>query len=195
MTYSLVAIPIQEDLILLNNLRNYIYQNDFRFKNKQLGSDTHITLTSLVMNEVQIDGLKQLLEKNVERMKPFTLTNKDWELTKENKEPNYKIDRPYTWIALKFPKLKSLYELLDTLTKELGVNNSGEYIKKVMEIESTGKDGEYIANHINLSNYTRIERADECWDYFNQKLPKRVTFNRLALRDEKGNILFTLTMK
>ena len=180
--------------MVLNRLRNYIYTSGFRFKNKELNSDTHITLASLVMSEHQIDELEQLLRKNMYRIKQFTLASSNWELTKENKDANYKINKPYTWIAIRFPQLKPLYKLLDALTKELGVNNNMEYIQKVMEIEGTAEAGEYIANHINLSNYTRREKADECWAFFNKQLPNYITFDRLALRDEKGSLLFTFKM-
>ena len=75
MNYTLVAIPTEKDLTILNDLRNYVYQNDFRFRNKPLDSDTHITLTALLMNEAKTEELKQLIEKNIDRLILFLDTS------------------------------------------------------------------------------------------------------------------------
>lgn len=193
MKYTLVAIPPEEDLKILNNLRSYIYQNNFRFKNKSLDSDTHITLTEVVLEEKEIDILKSYLLKNIHLLKSFSIDQSEWILTKEIKEPNYKMNVPYVWIALKFSQRKEIYNVLDRLTKEIGVNNNGEYIKNVKQIEGNITDEECIANHINLSNYNRIDKADECWNYFNDNLPKEIRFNRIGLRDESGKLIFVLS--
>ena len=72
----------------------------------------------------------------------------------------------------------------------MGINRNSEYISNVKRIEK--KENEFIANHINLSNYTRREKADECWNYFNKRLPKKIVFDTLALRDLDGNHLFEI---
>lgn len=192
MKYTLVAIPQEEDLKILNNLRSYIYQNNFRFKNKSLDSDTHITLTEVVLEEKEIDILKSYLLKNIHLLKSFSIDQSEWILTKEIKEPNYKMNVPYVWIALKFPQRKEIYNVLDRLIKEIEMNNNEEYIKNVKQIEGDATDEECIANHINLSNYNRIDKANECWNYFNDNLPKEIRFNKIGLRDESGELIFVL---
>lgn len=192
MNYSLVAIPTEKDLEFLNNLRNFIYQNDFRFKNKKLDSDTHLTLTDVKMDESKIEELKEAIQANIYKLKPFTIKKKEWVLTKEDTEPNYKFDNSYTWIALKFPQRKDIYQELDRITKELGINNNEEYINNVKKIVGDGEKNDYIANHINLSNYTRRDRASSCYNYFNNNLPEEISFNKIALRDIKGNFIFIL---
>ncbi len=192
MNYTLVVIPTERDLKFLNNLRNYIYQNDFRFKNKPLDSDTHITIANIEMDEDKIAELKETLQANIHKLKPFTIKKEEYILTKEDKEPNYKFDNPYTWIALKFPQRKDIYQELDRITKELGINNNEEYINNVRRIERDIEEKDYIANHINLSNYTRRDRANDCWNYFNDNLPKEILFNKIGLRDEKGKIIFII---
>lgn len=189
MVCHIVAIPKTKDLEIIDNLRSYIYQNNFRFKNKPLSSDTHITLAEIDIKASEIQELKNaLLAISIEM--PFHITNKEWILTKENKEPNYKYANPYTWIALKFPQRKKLYQQVDDLTKRLGVNNNEKYISDVKKIEKT--ESEYIGNHINLSNYTRRERSEECWQYFNKNLPMDIAFDTLALRNLDGSHLFEI---
>jgi hypothetical protein len=184
-----VAIPKKEDLEILNNLRNHIYQNDFRFKNKLLGSDTHMTIAEVEIDNAQVEILEQKLLNEVEAL-PFSLDENDWILTKEDKEPNYKHDHPYTWIALKFPKREDLFKQVESVIDSMGINKNTEYIANIKRIEKASDD--YIANHINLSNYTRREKADECWEYFNKNLPKKIIFDTLALRNLKGRHLFEL---
>ncbi len=189
MIYHIVAIPKKEDLEIINNLRNYIYQNDFRFKNKPLGSDTHMTIAEADIDDTHIDILKKKLLDNIEAL-PFSLGEDEWVLTREDKGPNYKQENPYTWIALKFPKREALFREVESVIEDMEINRNQEYISNARKIEN--KEDEYIANHVNLSNYTRREKADECWEYFNQNLPKKMEFNVLALRDLKGNHLFEL---
>ncbi len=47
---------------------------------------------------------------------------------------------------------------------------------------------------MNLSNYTRREKADECWNYFNNKLRNQITFDKIALRSEDGRLLLTIPL-
>ena len=192
MIYHIVAIPEEKDLKHLNNLRNYIYTNDFRYKNKPLNSGTHITLT-----EVNIDDIKRLqtkLESISDTLEPFIIYDSEWELTKKDMEPNYKINKPYTWIALKFSQRKEIYTQLDRITKDMGINNNDNYINKVKRISGLVNDQECIANHINLANYTKREKADECWNYFKENLPNSLYFNKIALRDQGGELLFIVAL-
>jgi hypothetical protein len=188
MTYHIVAIPEEKDLNLLNNLRNYIYQNDYRFKNKPITTDTHITLTEVNTDDIQI--LKNKLESISRTLKPFTIYQKEWELTKKDIQPNYKIDKPYTWIALIFPQRKEIYTKLNSITKDMGINNNDNYINNVKRIAGLIKDEECIANHINLANYTKREKADECWNYFKENLSGSIGFDRIALKDNEGKLFF-----
>jgi hypothetical protein len=188
MTYHIVALPREKELRLLNELRSYIYQNNFLLRNRSLSSSTHITLT-----EVEIENTEELekeLQKNSKLLKAFSIDENQWVLTKEDQEPNYKVDKPYTWIALRFPQRKEIYTKLDEITKGLGINRNERYIQKVKKIQENLKDEDCIANHMNLANYTKREKANECWEYFNKKLPKEIPFDRIALRDLKGNLIF-----
>lgn len=189
MTYHIVAIPQEKDLKILNKLRNYIYLNNYRFKNKPITSDTHITISEIDIEESRIEELKNVLSKTIKHI-PFELTDTEWEVVKENKEPNCKQDKPYTWIALKFPQIKKLYAEVDSITRDMSINGNQRYIDNVKIIEK--KEGDYIGNHINLSNYTRREKANECWQYFKDNLPNKITFNKIALRDLKGNHIFEI---
>ena len=107
MIYHLVVIPKKEDLEILNNLRNYISQNNFRFKNKPISSDTHMTIAEVDIEDYSINTLKDILTSSITAL-PFSITEDEWILTKEEKEPNYKQDNPYTWIAIKIPKRRTL---------------------------------------------------------------------------------------
>jgi hypothetical protein len=189
MIYHLVVIPKKEDLEILNNLRNYISQNNFRFKNKPISSDTHMTIAEVDIEDYSINTLKDILTSSITAL-PFSITEDEWILTKEEKEPNYKQDNPYTWIAIKIPKREELYKQVEKVIDQMGINRNSEYISNVKRIEK--KENEFIANHINLSNYTRREKADECWNYFNKRLPKKIVFDTLALRDLDGNHLFEI---
>jgi len=194
MIAHIVAIPTNKDLEYLNSLRLYIYENDFRFNNKSSVSDTHITLSEVSLEETQIQNLEESIKNNIFNLKTFAISKEEWTLTNEPKEPNYRSDQPYTWIALKFPQRKDLYLELERVTNELGINNNEEYIKNVKRIEEHIKDSECLANHMNLSNYTRREKADECWNYFNNKLRNQITFDKIALRSEDGRLLLTIPL-
>lgn len=196
MIYHIAALPREQDLKLLNKIRDYVYKNGFRFSDKPLGSDTHITLTEVNLDESdsEVDKLYQYLQSNISSIKAFSLNNSEWKLTKKLQSPNYKIDKPYTWIALKFSQRAEIYNVLDRLTKEFNVNNNREYIENVKKIEGNISDSECIANHINLSNYTKVEKADECWEYFNNKLPQMVFFDKIILRNVKGEEIFRLNL-
>ena len=194
MIAHIVAIPTNKDLEYLNSLRLYIYENDFRFSNKSSVSDTHITLSEISLEEAQIQNLEESIKNNLSNLKGFTISKEEWTLTKEDKEPNYRSDKPYTWIALKFSQRKDLFLELERITNELEINNNDEYIKNVKNIEEDIKDNECLANHMNLSNYTRREKADECWNYFNNKLPNKITFDKIALRSEDGRLLLTIPL-
>jgi len=194
MIAHIVAIPTNKDLEYLNSLRLYIYENDFRFNNKSSVSDTHITLSEVSLEDTQIQNLEESIKNNIFNLKTFAISKEEWTLTNEPKEPNYRSDQPYTWIALKFPQRKDLYLELERVTNELGINNNEEYIKNVKRIEEHIKDSECLANHMNLSNYTRREKADECWNYFNNKLRNQITFDKIALRSEDGRLLLTIPL-
>ena len=59
MKYTLVAIPQDNILKKINEIRNYLYLNDFRYKNRPLKDDSHITLAQVEINDVQsIDAIK-----------------------------------------------------------------------------------------------------------------------------------------
>jgi len=149
MIYHLVVIPKKEDLEILNNLRNYISQNNFRFKNKPISSDTHMTIAEVDIEDYSINTLKDILTSSITAL-PFSITEDEWILTKEEKEPNYKQDNPYTWIAIKIPKREELYKQVEKVIDQMGINRNSEYISNVKRIEK--KENEFIANHINLSN-------------------------------------------
>lgn len=121
---------------------------------------------------------------------PFNITKDEWILTKEEKEPNYKQNNPYTWIAIKITKREELYTQVEKVINQMGINRNNEYISNVKRIEK--KENKFIANHINLSNHTRREKANKCWNFLNKRLSKKIVFDTLALRDLDENHLFKI---
>lgn len=185
--FHIVALPESKALRQINVLREFVYQHGFRFVNKSVGSDTHVTCAQLeAENVAQVEGALKSLATT---LKSFITSSSEWQLVNEIKEPNVKFPQSYSWIALRFPRQTEIVLAFDQLLSDLNVNDNSSYVAAVQAIENKPNEKFLgLGDHLNLSNYTRIERAEECCRYFKENLPESITFDRITIRDEKGNL-------
>lgn len=183
--FHIVALPKSEDLRKLNDLRNYFYSNSFRFSNEPTKSDTHITLAQGSCNKTQIPDLKERIMRELTTCKPFNISYT--RVTKDERMPVAgKCNFSSYWIALLFDdkNLKRLGKEIDTILKEKGMSTTAEYISKILSDLHKGQklQKEVIANHINLCNYCRPEKADEAVELIVKSVTKEITIDRIAFR-------------
>lgn len=73
MSYTIVALPEDNVLKELQSIRNFFYENNFRYQNKPVSDKAHISLS--VINDNLTDLFISKLTKIFEWEKPFNLTN------------------------------------------------------------------------------------------------------------------------
>jgi hypothetical protein len=73
MSFTIVALPEEKTLKELNILKNYFYQNGFRYINKECKENAHITMLQL-SSQIPSNFYKQLQDLIVLNH-PFSLEN------------------------------------------------------------------------------------------------------------------------
>ena len=100
------------------------------------------------------------------------------------------------WVALYFKdsNLQNLAKLIDEYLIDKGISLTKEYVKALgldPEIDLYSK----IADHMNLCNYARVERAEEARKYVLKNAPKSFLIDTVALRNEVGEIVWEIKLK
>jgi hypothetical protein len=189
--YHIVALPDDNNLKKLNLIRHYLYTNGFRYDNNAPKNDVHITLCQINTenSKLVLEDFKQSIER-----KGFKKFNVKYDhITNKLKEPNIMYPLGNSWIALFFKddNLKDLAKELDTVLKILTISATEDYIAPFRtDIDQDIYD--LTANHLNLCNYALPERSLEASNYIENEAPKNFEIDKIALRDEKGKILWTI---
>lgn len=183
--FYIVALPKADDIEKLNKLRNYFYVNNFRYANKPNKSDAHITLAQGICEEFQIDSLRSIFESSIKNWKPFKVSYTRITSDKRGPVPG-KCEYENAWVALLFDdqRLRKLSEQIDSVLDEQKMSVTSEYVSKIVTDLYSGENlnREVIANHINLCNYCRPEKAKEAVALIENKAPKEITIDRIAYR-------------
>lgn len=183
--FHIVALPKAGDLKKLNELRDYFYLNDFRYTNKPNKSDAHLTLAQGTCEGQQVEELKAQSELALKNWEPFKINYT--KITSDRRGPvTGKCEHDNCWVALLFDDeiLKSLSKEIDSVLRGQNYSTTTEYSSKIISELYNGRElqREVIANHINLCNHCRPEKAEEAVKLIEESVPKEITLDRVAFR-------------
>ncbi len=197
MTGNILIKPFNIEQI--QKIKDEVYSNGSRFTIKPHGATPHITIGQFRTNE--IEDLEIVLNELAKEHR-FVIKRNEWVLTKKFQSANHLMNKDYYWLALLFENnkyLMSLYQKCDELMKKYGINDNESYLENVRKVKEITdhvqineiKDSDCIANHLNISNYTRPEKAEECWEYIDLNLPQILEFGVLlvSLQEKEPSII------
>ena len=203
MSYTIVALPKDQYLIKLNTIKNYFYLNDFRYTIKTCQENAHITL-------LQLDwDIPDTLEEDIKHLLKKEKINLIWDFSIVLQEHTwiYKFpewaDKYPKWcgrFALFFPNNQQfikIAQIIRKLTIELGIDISLKYAQNIANAQGYSTKNlnifNYLANHMNICNYIRLEKMKEAESFFKEKFQyTKILFDRIALVDNKQNILWSI---
>jgi hypothetical protein len=195
--FHIVALPRQDILNKLNDLRDYFYLNNFRFTNKPNKSDAHITLVQGTCEKSQIEELKVHFEHTLDNWKPFQVSYT--KVTSDRRGPVAdKCEYDNCWVALLFDDedLKRLGREADSVLREQNVSTTAEYTSKILSGLYIGRElqRDVIANHINLCNHCRPEKASEVVELIEKVVPKDIAIDRIAFRRTDATLSWVIDL-
>jgi len=207
MKYTLVALPQNDILEKLNNIRNYLYNNWFRYTNKPLKDNSHITLAQVEISDInKMEEIKNQFQKQLQNQWKFKITYKEV-INREHKRiydrPEFLAKYP-NWcsrIALLFEdkNLKELAQKLIAYSKELWIDTTYLYAKDIAtsqwKIIEKKNCIEYVADHINICNYARLEKAGEAREYFIEEFKGDIIIDKIWLVSETKELQRTISFK
>ena len=203
MSYTIVALPKDQYLIKLNTIKNYFYLNNFRYTIKTCQENTHITL-------LQLDwDIPDTLEEDIKHLLKKEKINLIWDFSIVLQE--------HTWIykfpewADKYPKWCGRFTLffpnnqqfikiaqkIRKLTIKLGIDISLKYAQNIANAQDYPTETlnifNYLANHMNICNYIRLDKMKEAESFFKENFQDtKIPFDKIALVDNKQNILWSI---
>ena len=205
MSYTIVALPKDPYLIKLNTIKNYFYLNNFRYTIKTCQENAHITL-------LQLDwDIPDTLEEDIKHLLKKEKINLIWDFSIVLQE--------HTWIykfpewANKYPKWCGRFTLffpnnqqfikiaqkIRKLTIKLGIDISLKYAQNIANAQGYPTENlnifNYLANHMNICNYIRLDKMKEAESFFKEKFQyTKIPFDKIALIDNKQNILWSISL-
>lgn len=181
-TFTIVALPEESELSALNEIRNYLYTNNFRYVSKPNTSDVHISLTQAKLSSGMINRLKADIQKELIQTKSFQITVT--QITSELRPPSEKCPKGHGWVALLFDddQLWDLHIHLRQVLQESRCDDTQDYINSIMSLVPKLNPRDCIANHLNLANYCRPERTEAAAKYVQDYAPTIIPIDRIALR-------------
>ncbi len=203
MSYTIVALPKDQYLIKLNTIKNYFYLNNFRYTIKTCQENAHITL-------LQLDwDIPDTLEEDIKHLLKKEKINLIWDFSIVLQEHTwiYKFpewaDKYPKWcgrFALFFPNNQQFIKIaqkIRKLTIKLGIDISLKYAQNIANAQGYSTENlnifNYLANHMNICNYIRLDRMKEAESFFKEKFQyTKILFDRIALIDNKQNILWSI---
>jgi hypothetical protein len=188
--FTIVALPEEKTLQRLNDVRKKFYSEGFRYIDKPSESDAHITLASGVSNYDVFEKIKTDLTTLLKEYKSFSIS---WaNIVNETTPPNSKCKFAYNWVALIFDdqSLRDFSNEINFYLQNQNISQTDRYVKNIENInfsrKSTIETYGDIANHMNLCNYCKPEKATEAENIINEKIPKTFLIDRIALRLKDG---------
>lgn len=203
MSYTIVALPKDQYLIKLNTIKNYFYLNNFRYTIKTCQENAHITL-------LQLDwDIPDTLEEDIKHLLKKEKINLIWDFSIVLQEHTwiYKFpewaDKYPKWcgrFALFFPNNQQFIKIaqkIRKLTIKLGIDISLKYAQNIANAQGYSTENlnifNYLANHMNICNYIRLDRMKEAESFFKEKFQyTKILFDKIALVDNKQNILWSI---
>ncbi len=200
MGLTLVALPEDNVLQQLNQLKSYYYQNWFRATSKPCTENSHITLLELkhkIPPIFQTELKKLLAEEPAITLTKFHVFSKEHTWVSEIPELAEKFPNGCGRFTLLFPqnqKLVSLVKKIRKLALACDIDRSLEYVHKILEATWEKKVRvnifDYLCNHMNLCNYIHFDRVWEAKAIFEKTFQaQEIVFDKVALVDGKHKIL------
>lgn len=203
MSYTIVALPKDPYLIKLNTIKNYFYLNNFRYAIKTCQENAHITLLQLDWDipDTLEEDIKHLLKKEkINLIWDFSIVLQ--EHTWIHKFPEW-TDKYPKWcgrFTLFFPNNQQFIKIaqkIRKLTIKLGIDISLKYAQNIANAQGYSTENlnifNYLANHMNICNYIRLEKMKEAESFFKENFQDtKIPFDKIALVDNKQNILWSI---
>ena len=203
MSYTIVALPKDPYLIKLNTIKNYFYLNNFRYTIKTCQENAHITLLQLDWDipDTLEEDIKHLLKKEkINLIWDFSIVLQ--EHTWIHKFPEW-ADKYPKWcgrFTLVFPNNQQFIKIaqkIRKLTIKLGIDISLKYAQNIANAQGYSTENlnifNYLANHMNICNYIRLEKMKEAESFFKENFQDtKIPFDKIALVDNKQNILWSI---
>ena len=208
MSYTIVALPENNILEELQSIRDYFYQNNFRYYNKPVSDLAHISLS--VINDNLSDWFISELTKIFEWEKSFNLSNFVVH-TQEHKrifdipEKREKYPNWCWWFTLLFPNNEHLVntskKIMDIANK-YWIDETFEYAHKMAWYEKKDINNinihDFIANHMNICNYIRLEKMKEAKTIFESEFKyDLILIDKIWIRklDKSWDIIYEIKLK
>ena len=208
MSYTVVALPEDNVLNELQSIRDYFYQNNFRYYNKPVSDLAHISL-SVISDEIS-DLFISELTKNFEWEKSFILSNfvvhtqeHKWIFDvpeKKEKYPNW-----CWWFTILFPNNEQLVNSSNKtidIANKYWIDETLEYARKMAGYEKKDINNinmhDFIANHMNICNYIRLEKMEEAKIIFESEFKHNsILIDRIWIRklDKSWDIIYEIKLK
>jgi hypothetical protein len=187
--YTIVALPEQGALQTLNEIRRYLYTNDYRYSNQPPVNDVHITLAQAEIAEGNLEVLQESLKAKLETLPSFEISYAY--VTDKVHPANEKYPQGSAWISLYFedPQLQALARLIDSHLLAERISTTKEYVAE-LGLDPNEDLYSKIADHLNLCNYARVEKAAEAKKYVEDNAPRNFRINTVALRDSTGKVIW-----
>ena len=205
MSYTIVALPKDPYLIKLNTIKNYFYLNNFRYTIKTCQENAHITLLQLDWDipDTLEEDIKHLLKKEkINLIWDFSIVLQ--EHTWIHKFPEW-ADKYPKWcgrFTLFFPNNQQFIKIaqkIRKLTIKLGIDISLKYAQNIANAQGYSTENlnifNYLANHMNICNYIRLEKMKEAESFFKENFQDtKIPFDKIALVDNQQHILWSISL-
>lgn len=205
MSYTIVALPKDQYLIKLNTIKNYFYLNNFRYTIKTCQENAHITLLQLDWDipDTLEEDIKHLLKKEkINLIWDFSIVLQ--EHTRIYKFPEWADKYPkWCWrFALFFPNNQQFIKIAQKIRKitiKLGIDISLKYAQNIANAQGCPTENlnifNYLANHMNICNYIRLEKMKEAESFFKENFQDtKIPFDKIALVDNQQHILWSISL-
>ena len=208
MSYTLVALPENNALKELQSIRNFLYTHNFRYHNKPVSDKAHISLS--VIDDNIPEWFMSDLAKDFKWEKSFTLT--DFIVyTQEHKrifdvpEKKEKYPNWCWWFTILFPNNEYLIntskKIID-ISNKYWIDETSEYALTMAWYEKKDINNinlyDFIANHMNICNYIRLEKMEEAKAIFESEFKHNsILIDRIWIRklDKSWNIIYEIKLK
>lgn len=184
-TYIITLLPEDNALKQLNDVKNYFYANNFKFKHKVSTSNSHITVSECKApgswKKFKEDFPKTISSLNAIQAKVQKITD-EIKITENHPDGE-------GWVALLFDdnNIKKLFNKLENYLDDQKISLNNEYIDAIKTERGKKLEAfDCIANHLNLCNHCRPEKAKEAKDYVEKNISKEITFDKIVVRHKNS---------
>lgn len=193
--FSIVLLPEEETLKLLNDLKLRFNKEGFRYKVSHVASDAHITLAhGYCENHSQLKMVENELSTNLFDTPCIKVA--DYSLLTVKRPPNEKADYINYWVALGFSN-SEIDKIVKKIEDYLSLNSISEterYIDKVNEIDPSSKGKKIVGDHMNLCNYCRENKLEEAISLIDDLNLSSILFDRVGLRSSSGKLEWVINL-